>query len=102
MKDEKTTLIVTKASGHNGPFSILILSNSLSWAKTTKDEIVLIVETLLPKLYHGISTQIIYSESFRLLRHHSKNHATRYYLKRNIMELGPSGFPLCKANDAIF
>ncbi len=96
MKHEKTNIIVTKASGQNEPFSILKLRNSLSGAKATKDEIDSIVEILLPKLYRGISTQKIYSEAFRLLRHHSKNHAARYYLKRGIMELGPSGFPFEK------
>ena len=96
MKHEKTNIIVTKASGRNEPFSISKLRNSLSGAKATKDEIDSIVEMLLPKLYHGISTQKIYSEAFRLLRHHSKNHAARYYLKRGIMELGPSGFPFEK------
>jgi hypothetical protein len=47
----------------------------------------------LPKFYEGISTQKIYSEAFRLLTKHSKPNAARYYLKRGIMELGPSGFP---------
>jgi hypothetical protein len=65
----------------------------LSRAKATPEEINLIVETLLPKLYQGISTQKIYSEAFRLLTNHSKTHAARYHLKRGIMELGPSGFP---------
>ena len=35
-------------------------------AKVTTDEINLIVETLLPKLYQGISTQKKISEAFRL------------------------------------
>ena|GEM_PF-6625367 len=49
---------------------------------------------LLPKLHQGISTKKIYSESFRLLYNYSKNHTARYYLKRGIMELGPSGLHL--------
>jgi hypothetical protein len=65
----------------------------LSRAKATPEEINSIVETLLPKLYQGISTQKIYSEAFQLLTNHSKTHAARYHLKRGIMELGPSGFP---------
>ena len=37
-----------------------------------------------------------------LLRTHSKNHAARYYLKKGIMELGPSGFPFEKFIDGLF
>ena len=84
---------VTKASGQIEPFSIKKLRHSLSKAKATPEEINSVVETLLPKLYQGISTQKIYNEAFRLLTNYSKNHAARYHLKRGIMELGPSGFP---------
>ena len=93
MKGKKNNIAVTKASGKVEPFSIKKLSQSLARAKATTDEINSIVESLIPKLYKGISTQKIYSEAFRLLRNQSKNHAGRYYLKRGIMELGPSGFP---------
>ena len=93
MTTEKNTVSVTKASGQIEPFSIKKLRHSLSRAKATPEEINSIVETLLPKLYQGISTQKIYSEAFRLLTNHSKTHAARYHLKRGIMELGPSGFP---------
>ena len=93
MKNEKNNIKVTKASGAIKPFSIKKLRSSLTRAKATTYEIDSIVEMLLPKLYQGISTQIIYSEAFRVLRHHSKDHATRYYLKKGIMDIGPSGFP---------
>ncbi|MDB5247854.1 MAG: hypothetical protein JWQ40_2248, partial [Segetibacter sp.] len=72
MTTEKNTVSVTKASGQIEPFSIKKLRHSLSSAKATPEEINLIVETLLPKLYQGISTQKIYSEAFRLLTNHSK------------------------------
>ncbi|MCW3081079.1 ATP cone domain-containing protein [Segetibacter sp.] len=93
MTTEKNRVTVTKASGQIEPFSIKKLRHSLSRAKATPEEINSIVETLLPKLYQGISTQKIYSEAFQLLTNHSKTHAARYHLKRGIMELGPSGFP---------
>ena len=102
MKGNKSNITVTKASGHNEPFSIKKLKNSLLAAKATTDEINSIVETLLPKLYQGISTQKIYKEAFRLLRHHSKHHAARYHLKRGMMELGPSGFPFEKFIGELF
>lgn len=96
MMAKESNITVTKASGNIEPFSIKKLRHSLTRAKATTVEINSIVESLMPKLYQGISTQKIYSEAFRLLRHHSKNHAARYYLKRGIMELGPSGFPFEK------
>ena len=102
MTTEKNPVSVTKASGQIEPFSIKKLRLSLSRTKATPEEINSIVETLLPKLYQGISTQKIYSEAFRLLRHHSKNHAARYHLKRGIMELGPSGFPFEKFIGELF
>ena len=68
------------------------MRSSLAGAKATTDEINSIVETLLSKLYQGISTQKIYGEAFRLLRTLLKNHAARYYVKKGIMELCLSGF----------
>lgn len=89
----RNEIVVTKASGATEPFSIKKLRNSLERAKATPEEINSIIDELLPKLYQGISTKKIYSQAFRLLRNQSKHHAARYYLKRGIMELGPSGFP---------
>ena len=93
MKIRKKNIAVTKASGNIESFSVVKLKNSLARAKATTGEIDAVIETLLPTLYRGISTQKIYSGAFRLLKQHSKHHAARYYLKRGIMELGPSGFP---------
>ena len=98
----KHNIVVTKASGLKEPFSINKLRNSLARANATSVEINAIIEALLPKLYQGISTKNIYSEAFRLLRNQSKPHAARYYLKRGIMELGPSGFPFEKFVGEIF
>lgn len=92
----KKEILVTKASGQTEPFSIRKLRLSLTRANASNAAIDSIIEQLTPKLYQGISTKKIYSEAFRLLRTHSKPHAARYYLKRGIMELGPSGFPFEK------
>jgi hypothetical protein len=98
----KHKIIVTKASGLKEPFSIEKLRNSLARSNATSVEINSIVELLSPKLYEGISTKKIYSEAFRLLRRQSKPNAARYYLKKGIMELGPSGFPFEKFVGEIF
>lgn len=102
MSKEINNLKVTKASGAIEPFLIDKLKNSLVRANATTDEINTIVETILPKLFDGISTQKIYIEAFRLLRKRSKNHAARFHLKKGIMELGPSGFPFEKLIGEVF
>ena len=102
MSNEINNVKVTKASGVTELFSIKKLRNSLATAKATTEEIDLIVESILPKLYEGISTKKIYTEAFRLLRHRSNGHAARFYLKKGIMELGPSGFPFEKFIGELF
>jgi len=53
-------------------------------------------------LYHGISTKKIYQQAYQLLKDSSRPLAAKYKLKRDIMELGPSGFPFEKYIAAIF
>jgi transcriptional regulator NrdR family protein len=53
----KHNIVVTKASGLKEPFSIKKLRNSLARAKGTSEEINVIIEALIPKLYQGISTK---------------------------------------------
>ena len=86
-------IYVTKASGESEQFSLDKLKKSLSRAHATSEEINAITEALLPKLYEGITTKKIYSEAFRLLRGQSKPKAARYYLKKGLMDFGPTGFP---------
>ncbi len=95
-------ILVQKASGITEPFSIEKLRYSLSKSKASQEEVNSIIDALLPRLYQGISTNKIYSEAFRLLRSRSKSHAARYYLKKGIMELGPSGYPFEKFIGEIF
>lgn len=89
----KNKIYVTKASGDSEEFSLEKLINSLTRAHATEEEIKSITDALLPNLYEGITTKKIYSEAFKLLRNQSKTKAARYYLKRGLMEFGPTGFP---------
>ena len=52
-----------------------------------------IVASIENELYQGMPTKKIYSKAFRMLKAHQRPSASRYKLKRAIMELGPSGFP---------
>ena len=96
------TINVTKASGEVEPFSLEKLKNSLTRAHATNEEINTIIETIKPKLYENITTKKIYSEAFKLLRNKSKTKAARYYLKKGLMEFGPSGFPFEKYIGEVF
>jgi Holliday junction resolvase len=87
---------VIKSTGEREKFSTEKLRNSLKRSGASEMEIAHILETLMPLMFEGISTKKIYVEAFRLLRHHSRAKAARYYLKRGIMDLGPSGFPFEK------
>lgn len=92
----KPNFIVTKASGVTEPFSIEKLKLSLERSRATPAEIEIICNQLQSQLYQGISTKKIYSEAFKLLKHHSKHHAARYQLKKGLLDLGPSGYPFEK------
>lgn len=93
---------VTKASGEKEDFSIDKLKNSLRRAHATEEEINNIIDVILPKLYEGITTKKIYSEAFKLLRGHSRTKASRYYLKKGLMEFGPTGFPFERFMGEVF
>ncbi len=98
----KNKIHVTKSTGEQEEFSIEKLKNSLARAKANPKEIDNILLEVVPKLYEGISTQKIYAHAFKLLRQNSRSNAARYYLKKGIMDLGPSGFPFEKFIAALF
>jgi len=52
-----------------------------------------IVNEIENSLYDGITTKEIYKQAFNLLVKNSKHSASRYNLKKAIMQLGPTGFP---------
>ena len=45
------------------------------------------------RLFEGISTHTIYQMAFKRLKKKRRTSASRYKIKKAIMELGPSGFP---------
>ncbi|WP_142714257.1 restriction endonuclease [Fodinibius sediminis] len=87
---------VIKASGEQEEYNEAKLRRSLASAGADKDTIDQIARSMGDLLYEGISTQKIYREAFRRLRHSSDRLAGRYRLKEAILELGPTGFPFEK------
>jgi hypothetical protein len=89
-------IFVVKASGESAPFSEIKLRRSMQRAKATKEQINEVIKKVYDHLYPGITTKKIYDIAFSFLRNNTKNVASRYHLKKGIMELGPSGFPFEK------
>ncbi|GGG17312.1 hypothetical protein GCM10011344_17440 [Dokdonia pacifica] len=87
---------IIKASGEEVPFQIEKLISSLQRAGADRVIIDQIVENIEGTLYNGITTKKIYEMAFKMLKSKSRVSASKYKLKKAIMELGPSGFPFEK------
>ena len=87
---------VIKANGEKVLFQVEKLINSLK--RSGADEMIVqhIINDIENEIYDGISTKKIYQMAFRMLKSRARVSASRYKLKKAIMELGPSGFPFEK------
>jgi len=93
---------IKKYSGALVDFDLEKLKNSLKRTKADEDLIRKIIIDVQSKLYDGISTKEIYQMAYKMLNKTiSKSSASRYKLKKAIMELGPTGFPFEKFVAAI-
>lgn len=90
----KTNII--KANGEKVPFQIDKLTNSLKRAHASEEDIQQIVAQVENQLYDGMTTKKIYQMAFKLLKGKSRVSASKYKLKKALMELGPTGFPFEK------
>ncbi|MGI9532629.1 ATP cone domain-containing protein [Lutimonas sp.] len=84
---------VKKFSGELVDFDVNKLRRSLKNANADHNLVQQITDEIEKELFHGISTKIIYDKAFKLLKSRRRPSASRYKLKKAIMELGPSGFP---------
>lgn len=90
------SLIITKASGENVPFSDQKLRTSLQRSGADSETIDEVIKEVEAQLYEGITTKKIYQMAFGILKKSSRPVASKYKLKQAIMELGPSGYPFEK------
>ena len=74
-------------------FSFEKLKRSLQSAGASNDEIETIIHSIQPTIYDGISSNKIYKTAFAALKKLNKVSASRYSLKRAILDLGPTGYP---------
>lgn len=87
---------VLKASGEYEPYSeekVRVSLRRVGAGREFTDEIIKLLE---PELYDGITTHKIYKHVFKYLKGRGTHLASKYNLKRAIMDLGPSGYPFEK------
>jgi len=90
------TINIVKHSGDIVPFDVEKLITSLQRSQANEELIQQIVQQVNASLYEGITTKQIYKMAFKMLKGKSPVSASRYKLKKALMELGPSGFPFEK------
>jgi len=91
MEDQK--IHIEKYNGNVEPFQVEKLKNSLRRSKASESEIDKIVKNIMPTLYEGITSKEIYKKAFSLLKKYNRTSASKYSLKRAILDLGPTGYP---------
>ena len=87
---------IIKASGEKAPFEIDKVRHSLERAGADKLLVEEIVQDIEKAVYDGMTTKKIYQMAFKILKKKSRVSASRYKLKKALMEMGPSGFPFEK------
>jgi hypothetical protein len=92
----KKIINIVKYSGVIEEFNLDKLKNSLRRAKAEESLILKIAEEVQSNLKDGMTTKQIYKMAFKILKGESTVSASRYKLKKALMELGPTGFPFEK------
>ncbi|MVO08053.1 ATPase [Flavobacterium sp. TP390] len=87
---------IIKANGDKALFQVEKLIYSLRRSQANETLIQQIVEQVEAVLYDGMTTKQIYKMAFKMLKGKSSVSASRYKLKKALMELGPTGFPFEK------
>ncbi len=90
MQDE---IFITKANGEREIFDVTKLESSLRRAGANENIIKEVVDEVTKVLFDGVSTSEIYHKAFEVLREKEKMSATRYSVRRAVMDMGPYGFP---------
>lgn len=92
---------IRKYSGELEEFDIKKLIKSLRRSKADETLVQEIANEIRDRVSHGMTTKEIYRSAFRMLKSKARVSASRYKLKKALMELGPSGYPFEKFVGAI-
>lgn len=91
-----STLNITKASGQQVPFDIKKFQRSLENSGAGHEVIQQVSQYILSEIDDSITTKQLYKKAYAYLRKISGSVASRYSLKKAILDLGPSGYPFEK------
>lgn len=86
-------LFIVKANGERELFDIKKLETSLRRAGADDQAVREIAIQVRNEMNDGISTTTIYKKAFSLLKKRDKIVASKYSVRRAILDLGPNGFP---------
>lgn len=86
-------ITIEKFNGDIEEFDVEKLKTSLRRSKASENEIEEIAKNIKPILYDGIPSKEIYKKAFSMLKKQNRTSASKYSLKRAILDLGPTGFP---------
>lgn len=90
------SVLIKKYSGEYEAFDVNKLINSLRRSRADEDIIQDIARKVQEQIEEGMTTKKIYQMAFKMLKGKSRVSASKYKLKKALMELGPSGFPFEK------
>ena len=90
------SVLINKYSGEYEAFDVNKLINSLRRSRADADIIQDIARKVQEQIEEGMTTKKIYQLAFKMLRSKSRVSASKYKLKKALMELGPTGFPFEK------
>lgn len=100
MADKK--ILVEKSDGVIEPFSIEKLKKSLINSEASVVLANEIAEEIRKQINGKMTTEEIYKAAFDRLKKTESKTASRYSLRRSLLELGPTGFPFEKFIEKIF
>ena len=89
----KDSISIRKRSGEIEAFNLDKLKNSLRRASVDEQLILKIAAEVEANLKDGMTTKQLYKMAYRMLKGTSRVQASKYKLKKALMQLGPSGFP---------
>ncbi len=92
----KSKIQIVKASGEKAWFSAIKLRKSLQRSGASEAIIEAVIKEVQDHLQEGMTTKKIYQLAFNFLKKKQQPAASKYKLKKAIMELGPSGYPFEK------
>jgi hypothetical protein len=92
IKTDKS-IFVTKKSGETEPFSASKLKASLKQAGADDQVINRIAKDISGWVHDGVTTGQLYARAYKLFRKLRGNKATRYKLKKALLNMGPTGYP---------